>query len=281
MQGAGLQFPIACSLVAGFLLIRPFPFSRYYTNRQQGYALLLSVITAGLVLFVAASVVTHSAFTLQNSQYVDAEGWRRLAQNILPFPHAGKSLLTLILGVVLPVCSWIIPRDWYMNLVIELKADPLEVVLRRAFSQGRAISVTLRTGKVYVGYLHVLFNPYYDVNYIELYLTHSGYRTEAEKRLELVNDYRDKAEEIYLQRLAERVEFYRQRNLNDDFDSWFEQAQNDLREHQDVEDELSGYQVVIPISEIISVSYFEHELYEAFENTKERSDSDGTAGRTS
>ncbi len=105
-----------------------------------------------------------------------------------------------------------------MNFVIGFKGDPLEVLLRRSFERGREISVTLRSEKVYVGYLDALFNPSYDVNYIEPSLTHSGYRTETEKRLVLTNDYREKTEEVYTQRLAERVEFYARDFPEQDFD---------------------------------------------------------------
>ena len=83
------------------------------------------------------------------------------------------------------------------TLTLEKKGDPLEVLLRRAFGQSREVSVTLHSGKAYVGRIADLFNPAYDVQYIELFLTHSGYRTEADKRLVLVNDYREKAGEIF------------------------------------------------------------------------------------
>ncbi len=270
MHGTGLQLPLACSLVAGFLFIRLFPLSRYYTNRLQGYALFLYSVTAGLFLLIIASAVVYYT---RSWQIVDVEAAHRFIHAVLPVPHAGKSLITLIISVALPAASKVVSSFFsplsaytYMNLVIEKKGDPLEVLLRRAFGQSREVSVTLHSGKAYVGRIADLFNPAYDVQYIELFLTHSGYRTEADKRLVLVNDYREKAGEIFEQRLRDRIEFYRQRNPDGDFETWFNRAKNDLMQHSDIEGALSAYQVVIPTSEVVSVSYFDHELYEAFED---------------
>jgi hypothetical protein len=275
VHGTGLQLPLACSLVAGFLLIRLFPLTRYYTNRQQGYALFLSSITAGLFLLIIASAVVHYA---RNWQIVDVEAAHRFIHAVLPVPHAGKSLVALIIGVVLPVVSWLVSLDAYMNFVIEMKGDPLEVLLRRAFGQSREVSVTLRSGKAYVGRIADLFNPSYDVQYIELFLTHSGYRTETEKRLVLPNDYREKTEEVYTQRLAERVRFYAHDFPEQDFDWWLAKAEGDLVQQTGIERELSAYQVVIPTSEVVSVSYFDHELYEMFKG--DESSVDSTTGHS-
>ncbi len=271
MHGTGLQLPLACSLVAGFLFIRLFPLSRYYTNRLQGYALFLYSVTAGLFLLIIASAVVYYA---RSWQIVDVEAAHRFIRAVLPVPHAGKSLVALIIGVVLPIVSRLVSLDAYMNLVIEKKGDPLEVLLRRAFGQSREVSVTLRSGKAYVGRIADLFNPAYDVQYIELFLTHSGYRTEASKRLVLLNDYREKTEEVYTQRLAERVEFYAHDFPEQDFDWWLAKAEDDLVQQTGIERELSAYQVVIPTSEVVSVSYFDYELYKVFED--EESATDGT-----
>ncbi len=270
MHGAGLQLPLACSLVAGFLLIRLFPLTRYYTNRQQGYTLFLSSITAGLFLLIIASTVVHYA---RNWQIVDVEAAHSFIHAVLPVPHAGKSLVALIIGAVLPVVSWLVPFNIYMNFVIERKGDPLEVLLRRAFGQSWEVSVTLRSGKVYVGRIDNLFNPSYDVQYIELFLTHSGYRTEADKRLVLLNDYEEKTEEVYTQRLAERVRFYAHDFPEQDFDWWLAKAEGDLVQQTGIERELSTYQVVIPTSEVVSVSYFDRELYERFKGDGSAADS--------
>ncbi len=108
MHGTGLQLPLACSLVAGFLIIRLLPLTRYYTNRQQGYALFLLSITAGLSLLIIASPVVYYA---RSWQIVDVEAVHRFIHAVLPVPHAGKSLVTLILGVALPVVSWLVSKD--------------------------------------------------------------------------------------------------------------------------------------------------------------------------
>ena len=120
MHGTGLQFPLACSLVAGFLLIRLFPLTRYYTNRQQGYALFLSSITAGLFLLIIASVVVHYA---RNWQIVDVEAAHRFIHAVLPVPHAGKSLVALIIGVVLPIVSRLVSLDFDHELYEAFEDD--------------------------------------------------------------------------------------------------------------------------------------------------------------
>ena len=81
----------------------------------------------------------------------------------------------------------------------------------------------------------------------------------------LVNDYREKAEEVFEERLQKRIETYERHDPDADVETWFTQAENDLMQQTDIERALSAYQVIIPPSEVVSVSYFDRVLYEAFE----------------
>ncbi|HEX7335983.1 MAG TPA: hypothetical protein VF252_02145 [Gemmatimonadales bacterium] len=164
--------------------------------------------------------------------------WPRAAmtwQSWVPFAHSGTSLGALLLGVTL----W-----WPLNLVftrpsevkrtIEKWNDYLEELLNQAQEDTRQVSATLRSGKVYVGFIVRTFDPTYDRKYIVILPTMSGYRTDTTHQVVFNTDYT----RVY-QVLMEEDESRLVRGVSD-------------------------FQVVIPVSEVLSANLFDWEAYERF-----------------
>jgi hypothetical protein len=76
-----------------------------------------------------------------------------------------------------------------VDKVIEERADPLEMLLRKAVNESRAVIVTLKTGKVYVGHVLCNFNPAYDVQSLKILTIMSGYRKAEDKNVIFNIDY--------------------------------------------------------------------------------------------
>lgn len=186
-------------LLGGYVFIGNWNRTRFRTKRDTGERLLFHAGLAGVVLLVVAFVIVHLLAAVVPEL---GEVW----VSKVPFPYAGTSLLALILG-----------------------AD-------RAISENRQVSVTLKGGKVYVGFVLENFDPAYDRKYVSILPIASGYRDPAEHRLVLTTTYG----EVYLRIRGHRADL----------------APADFR-------------VVIPVTEVQSANLFDWDAYDEFQSLDE------------
>jgi len=118
--------------------------------------------------------------------------------------------------------------------VIQEWGDHLEVLFDRAITENRQISITLKSGKVYIGFVLENFDPAYDRKYVTILPTASGYRSEADQGLVLTTPYSD----VYL-RIMES-------------------------ERKDIS--ISHFRVVIPVAEVQSANLFDWDAYDEFQS---------------
>lgn len=146
-----------------------------------------------------------------------------------------RALGALLLGATLwwPL-NFGFSRASEVKRTIEKWNDYLEELLNEAQENTRQVSATLRSGKVYVGFIVRTFDPTYDRKYIVILPTMSGYRTETTHQVVFNTDYT----RVY-QVLMEEDESRLVRGVND-------------------------FQVVIPVSEVLSANLFDWEAYERF-----------------
>jgi len=220
-------------LLGGYIFITQWNRTRFRTKRDTGERLLFHAGLAGVVLLVAAFVIVH-LITWLNPGLHDA--WTRE----VPFPYAGTSLLALLLGLI----GWwpanlFFPREKEARRVLREWGDHLEILFDRALTENRQISVTLKGGKVYIGFVLENFDPSYDRKYITILPMASGYRDADDHGVVLTTFYGD----VYVRIMDARTDL-----------------------------EPEDFRVVIPVAEVQSANLFDWDADGEFQSLEDEAE---------
>ena len=215
-------------LLGGYIFISYWNRTRFDAKRYSGERLLLHSALAGIVFLVASFALVSTVAT----------GWPvayERSHRLVPFEHSGTSLGALLLGTTIwwPL-NWFSSRPKEIKRTIEAWNDYLELLLHQALEETRHVAVTLKNGKVYIGFVVRSFDPSYDRKYIVVLPTISGYRDSEKHSLTLTTDYTA----VY-QQLIEEDESRLTRGVDD-------------------------FQIVVPVSEILSANLFDWVAFERF-----------------
>lgn len=174
-------------LLGGFLFLRKWNLTKYHALRAEAERLLILASIVGLITLVIAFLV------MRLSQYVPY--WPQVTawwNHQVPFEYLGTSLFAFSLGALghiplnrLTSCS----DDRAMDQMIEHDRLPLSRILKKAFDENKTVSVTMSSGKVYVGFVTHLLNPGLPITFIEILPTKSGYRDEKDKTVTFTTFY--------------------------------------------------------------------------------------------
>jgi hypothetical protein len=212
--------------------------------------LLFYAATAGAGFLFAATLITSLI-----NQYLGGLGaiWR----DLVPLDHSGKAALALILGAVL----WY-PANWYfkdeeeIERVIQRRQDALEILLRTAMGERKLIAITVKSGKVYVGYITSNLNPAFTTMSLSMIPMLSGYRNSNDKTVSFTTQYTEVYESIENKALMEVLKVRQSEGLTD------EEAKNLTRKIVDIE--LEDFQLVIPLAELQSATIFNMSIYNMY-----------------
>jgi hypothetical protein len=170
-------------LLGGYIFVALWNVTRFYCRREGGQRLIFWSAIAGFIFLAISYVVTQSLPAIW-------PGLHRAWTDFAGYPHLGKSLGAFLLGATL----WI-----PLNLVFRKKqwaertarnwGDYLELLLQRSIRQQKMVSITLKSGKVYIGMASATHNPSYDKRYIKLLPVLSGHRDSATHQLEIDTQY--------------------------------------------------------------------------------------------
>jgi hypothetical protein len=151
------------------------------------------------------------------------------------FEHSGTSLGALLLGSTMWIpLNWFFPREREHRRTIRAWNDYLEELIDQALWELRQVSVTLKSGKVYVGFVLRAFDPAYDRKYVMILPTISGYREVETHELVFTTDYTRVYQELM--------------------------GADQTRLVRGVED----FKIVIPVAEVLSVNLFDPDAYQRF-----------------
>ena len=215
-------------LLGGYIFISCWNPTRFHARRYSGQRLVFHAALAGTILLVLAFLVGKTAGAL-------APGLVAWWQRHVPFDYAGTSLIALGLGVLgwAPLnLFW--DRTEAARKAVEERGDFLEVLISTAMEESRQVSLTLKSGKVYVGFITRSFDPGYDRKYIMLIPMLSGYREQETRQVVFTDDYARvydpliDSDPAFLDRVADE------------------------------------FQLVVPVAEIASANLFDPEVYEMF-----------------
>ena len=173
------------ALLGGFIFIHRCNLFKFEALRLDGYRLLLHASMAGVILLGIAQLLVFLLHT--KLAWLDT-GWHR----VFPFKMSGVSALALLLGwVAAPLANLIFGSDEQIDQVIQRKGDPLELLLRKALRESKPILLTVKNGKVYLGFVTMNSSPAVAVESMHILPLRSGYRDGVDRRIHFTTDYRE------------------------------------------------------------------------------------------
>lgn len=256
-------------LLGGFLFVSQWYPTKYSALRSAGYKLLFMAAIAGVVFLFVSTLFATSIYNTTAGEWA-AEQWHKY----VPFTHSGKAALSFLLGTFLwwPLnslgqnFSWVkwlrwLSDDAAVERAIDRKNDPFEILLRESLGDNDIIAVTLKNGKVYIGKISTNLNPAFAVESIHLLLSRSGHRDPDTQKLTLDVDYdetlavyRKPVEREFQEKLEEVVKEFP--DISDEDLVWL------ATERMTTLGGIRNFEIVILVSEVVSVNYFDLELYD-------------------
>jgi hypothetical protein len=262
-------------LLGGFVFAQKFNPTRYNTLRSAGNRLFFYAAISGVASLFLSILVVHFLLPTRFGQWLSSN-WHAVA----PFNHSGKATGAFLLGVTLwwPLNHlgklrigkfrpfYLLSEQAAVDRDIAGKSDPFETLLRRALGSGRQVSVTLRTGKVYIGKVATNFNPAHKIESISLVLSRSGHRDPVTQELTIDVDY-NKTHQKLRESLWDRIGTNMERLAKKHPDRSDEELVELLVQELPVQGIVSQFETVVLVSEVISVGFFDDGIYEEYFRT--------------
>ncbi len=171
-------------LLGGFIFTRYWNKTYYETLRAENERLLLVSSIWGLLFLAVAFVVTSYARIW----------WPELAiwwhKHVVDAAYSATSCLAFLLGAL----SWI-PLNWFfrkerqVSKLIEENGDRFELLLKKAQDEEKTVSVTLKNGKFYTGFVKATLSPASRIRSVGIIPTRSGYRETDTNKLIFTREY--------------------------------------------------------------------------------------------
>lgn len=175
-------------LLGGFLFTSQLHLTSWYTARQNGERLIfVSAIAGVFLLLIARVIVLFLAWAFP----CIASDWKAF----IPFQHSGWAFGSFGLGIPIALLgNLIFTKDRVLRLLMnQLQSDAvtLERFFYEAVSSRRQVMLTLKDGKVYVGFIreHPMHRRGAGGDYIRLMPTISGYRDPITKKVVFLTSY--------------------------------------------------------------------------------------------
>lgn len=179
-------------LIGGYFFIQGWHRSQYQSIRLDKERLLFHASLAGILLlllaFLLRGLVPFSIPCIKRFPCVDDP----------LFQYLDVSSLALALGILLPK---VLNRFWTLEdaskkYVLE-EGDPFEQLINGALDTAKPVMLTLKGGKVYVGFVVSSFVPNREQRTIHIVPLKSGYREDDKHRVHLTTDYAEAFEKMF------------------------------------------------------------------------------------
>lgn len=261
-------------LLGGFIFVRYWNRTRYHAIRAEKERLLFLASIAGFIALIFAFLISSiaGAFFPCSPEHLCIPVWWRIH---VPFEYSGIAFSAFCISALLwfPL-NLIWDRGGEVNRVIQEDADPLEILLKRAQDRNMTVSLTMKNGKVYVGFVTHTFNPASPTRSISIYPTKSGYRDETTKEVVFTINYAatqlaiDKDIDslaLELGGLKERQARVSQRqqggNSLDQLKSTIDKVASELEQLEAV---VNDFELALPIEEITSVNIYNEYVHDKY-----------------
>ncbi len=173
-------------LLGGYVFVTQFKLSRYFARRHSRERLLLLAALAGVLFSAIGRLAALLAASCLPSLV-------ELKHDFADVPYLGSAAIALALGLV----AWypanlLISERKEIRWITRYGDDHLQKLLYSAQRKRRMVSITLESGKVYVGHIiRVPLNMVSADSHIEIAPNMSGYRDPTTKKVNFTTFYDD------------------------------------------------------------------------------------------
>jgi hypothetical protein len=252
-------------LLGGYVFVRCWNFTKFYIIRSTNERLLIASSLAGIALLVASyavHILSANLFPCSEWSFCIPTLWDKW----IPIEYSGVSFGAFMIG--LTACHFFnlfCSEEKQIDRVINRDAEPLELLLRRAQVEEAPVSITLESGKIYVGRVAHQFNPGTVTNYISLLPLKSGHRDPHTQAMVLDLNYQKTYTNI--KREADKVidEVIR---LEMDGEN-LPRARDLVKKWLELQNVSNRFVLVLPIKQIISANLFDSTHHDEYFETEQ------------
>lgn len=212
-------------LLAGYYMLSYFELTRFSTERLDRQRLVFKSSIYALIILILTFFIRFIV--------------EQIFPCLVPFLYKYLPYKTLYLGTSLAsfgltvvfvwICNIFISKDKQADRVLKKYGNTFEQMMRVSFKDAKPIQFTLDSGKTYIAFVKETFKV--GSNYIRVIPIMSGYRDSKTMELILTTDY-FKVFEKYIE--------------------------------NDKASEIGEVDLIITLDNVVSVSYFDSELYNEF-----------------
>lgn len=216
-------------LIGGYFLISRSNYFKYRHQRLDKQQLVFDSALVGLIIAISLFILKIILYSLFPNLQVVLN-----ALNPIKIPYSGTAFVIFtfcIFVTMLGNLTFFRNYKKFIKKAIKSVGSEYELLLESSYSNSKLIEISLNSDKFYIGWVKELPIPRFS-NQIRLIPVFSGYRNQ-EKRLIFTTQYLG----VYTETIDEK-------NIND-----FKELDVDL---------------VIGIENVISISYFDVEMYDKF-----------------
>lgn len=171
-------------LIGGYFFIHRWNRTKFRALRLDKERLLFHASLAGIVLLLLAFLLEALI-----PPFIPCVTWFPCLPK-LPFQYTGVSSLALVMGWFLPpLLNLIWKVETESKRIIDEDGDPFEQLINGALDAAKPVMLTLKGGKVYVGFVVSSFVPAREQRTIRIAPLRSGYRDDKEQRVYFTTDY--------------------------------------------------------------------------------------------
>lgn len=178
-------------LLGGFIFIHWCNRTKFKAIRLDKERLLFYAALAGIGLLALAFILEALI-----PPFIPCVTWFPCIP-ALPFDYIGVSMTALLLGLILPPLlnlKWKVDAE--SSRYISEEGDPFEQLINKALDSTKPVMLTLKGGKVYVGFVVSSFEPAREQRTIRIAPIKSGYREDTKLRVKFTTDYSVALEQI-------------------------------------------------------------------------------------
>lgn len=215
--------------LGGYWFLTHLHFTSYGALRDSGYHVFFRAAIAGGVL---AAIARAIVLCLNHHFPQVSETWQSYAL----FPYSGTAALSVLLGFVLPLAgNQFYSQEKAARRMARESGDLIELLISESIEEQKVVEISLRSGKSYIGFALESGITRQGESDIALIPIASGYRNKDTQELEITNDYA----RVILESLDDP-------------------SPSPSLVYKD-------FQIVIPMSEIVSARIFYFEVYQQFQ----------------
>lgn len=179
-------------LLGGYIFVSNFNLTRYKMRGQSGRKVLFDSALVGVFLLgfgvLSAMGVDYALPSLKGY-------WKAFA----PFDYSGASVISLAAGFLgYQLGNQIWSREYAVRKGVDDEDDYFEELIIRSLENAEQVSITLSSGKVYVGLIICGGQHAYDRQFLRILPMASGYRDPETKEMILTTYYAPVYKRLYL-----------------------------------------------------------------------------------